>query len=182
MKSNTEEIEDQIKMTSIRGRLAFGVSCIQRFTDENEIKNTWIDRLIDTLWEFTTSERLDEWDEKISDLRPVHILDTSPGNKYSDYPSLSESDFNNLRQLYRQLPEAFIEMIDETIEIGIGNLYGGTGDYSEFTLKPTLRVFEKANSYLNEAPDFKQFMRSKFSEFHGWGDPIEKEKFKENVW
>jgi hypothetical protein len=171
------ELESQIKKTSIIGRLAFGSTCIEQFVAENKIENKWVDRLVQTLWEFTSSTRLDEWDEKIADLTPENILDTKPGNVYEDYPSLSKSDFIELKQVYLGLPEGFIAMIDNTIEVGVGNLYSGTGEYSDCTLKSTIKVHENAARLLSEVPSFSLFMLSGFHENHGWGHPVRRERF-----
>ena len=92
---NTEsEIENKVKQTSIRGRFAFGVFCIEKYLSENNVKSKWFDKLIPILWEFTNTDRMDLWEEKISDLTPLNILDSSPRNSYSDYPSLTELELD----------------------------------------------------------------------------------------
>ncbi len=171
------EIVDLFKQTSIRGRLAFGASCVQRFAEQYEIHDDWIDKLISVLWEFTTSRQLDMWEKKVRDLWPELILESSHKNTYMDYPSLTKSDFVELKDLYSNLPQAFVEMINNTIEIGVGNLFYGTGNFSESTLYYTLKVFQEATSMLLNIPDPHIFSVSKFSESGGWGEPIGRDKF-----
>lgn len=163
-----ETIEEVIKRISIRGRLAFGIKCIEQYVFENKISNRWIDKLIDTLWEFTSSTQLDFWESKIRDLEPINILDNHPDNVPSNY-SLTESDFYELRAFYQSLSKDFTDLIDYTIEIGTGNLYGGTGKYSEFTLKPTIKVYELSNRLLNKVPDINKFLMFGYMEGNGWG-------------
>jgi hypothetical protein len=175
---NTEhDIENKIKKTSIRGRFAFGVFCIEKYISENDIHSKWIDKLIPTLWEFTNTDKMDLWEEKISDLTPLNILEYSPRNSYSDYPSLSESEFNELKKYYSELDNELIQMIDETIEIGLGNLYGGTGEFSKETFESTMFVYKLADKLLSEKPNFDNFYKSRFTEFHGWGNNVERKFF-----
>ncbi len=169
-------LSEKIKNISIRGRFAFGIKCLEQYISESTIESAWIDKLLATLWEFTTSERLDMWDEKIKDLDPWNILDTHPDNKASDYKSLTENEFHELKDFYNSLDQDFIDMIGNAIEIGTGNLYGGTGKFSNETLQPTLELKKIARRKLKEIPKIKSFEFSRFSEQHGWGN-----KFNRNV-
>lgn len=67
--------ETLFKTISIRGRFAFGVMCIEKYLFENKIENPWVEKILILLWEFTNSESLDIWDEKISDINPQNILE-----------------------------------------------------------------------------------------------------------
>ncbi len=162
--------------TSILGRLAFATTCIEYYVKENNLKSIWIDRLINKLWEFTNSTDLGIWEYEIGDLNPHNILDSHPSNKATDYKSLSESDFEELKQLYNSLYPVFIEMISNTIEIGCANLYGGV--INKLTLTPTMRVYDISKKLQKDVPNIKPFTMSKFNEAHGWGNPKAKEKFK----
>lgn len=170
MDSETEQIQTLIKSISIRGRYAFGVKCIQQFLEEQKIKGKWIDRLILVLKEFTNTDKLDEWDDKISELDPENILDKHPDNKAEDYQSLTDQEFNDLQNFYNSLPNQLTKLISNVIYIGTGNLYGGTGSYSEPTFETTLKVIEQSKNILSTPPNINNFTFSKFSEFHGWGN------------
>ncbi|MEP0265875.1 hypothetical protein [Dokdonia sp.] len=177
MKIFQTTLESKIKKISIRGRLAFGINCIENYLTENNIVNQYMVMLVDTLWEATTSERLDLWEKKISDLDPSNILDPHPENFPSDYKLLTETAFYELKTFYINADEKFIFLIENTIEIGIGNLYGGTQKYSPTTLASTLDVHKIAISVLKEIPDINKFQFSKFSEHSGWGNPIKRINF-----
>jgi len=109
-KRNT--IESDLKKISITGRLAFGITCLEQYIKEQNLKNKWLDRLIDVLWEFTTSEDLEEWDNKISDLDPSNIIDKHSDNKASDYDSLTEFEFNELKKYYSGISNDLLLLID----------------------------------------------------------------------
>ncbi|WP_194096794.1 hypothetical protein [Flavobacterium proteolyticum] len=136
---------------------------------------------METLWEFTNTDRLDIWDEKIEDLNPWNILEEHPDNNPSNYKTLSINEFNELYIFYNSLDKNFIDMIGNVIEIGTGNLYGATGKFSLFSLKPTLEVLRIAKLEIKQIPDIKFFEFSKFSEENGWGNNFSKDKLK-NMW
>ncbi len=175
LKSKT--IENHFKTISITGRLAFAIKCLEQYIKEQQLESTWLDRLIELLWDFTTSEDLGKWDKKISDLDPNNIIDKHPDNKASDYDSLTEAEFNELKKYYTGISDALSLLIDLTIDIGTSNLYGGTGEYSKYTLESTLRVYWFAKENITKIPDINTFKISPYSEGRGWGNSIEKSAF-----
>jgi hypothetical protein len=174
-KNNT--IENQFKLISISGRLAFGVKCLEQYLIEKNILNKWLDKLINLMWEFTISEDLSEWDNKISDLDPSNILDTHPDNKASDYKSLTEPEFNELKNYYSNIDNDLLLLIDLIIDVGTTDLYGATGKYSKNTLDSTMRIYNFASEKINKIPEIDKFKISQFSERNGWGNRIEKIAF-----
>ncbi|WP_299184683.1 hypothetical protein [uncultured Aquimarina sp.] len=174
-KKNT--VENHFKKISIRGRLAFGVKCLEQYIKEKNLENKHLDKLISVLWDFTTSENLAEWDNKISDLHPNNIVDKHPDNKASDYKSLTESEFIDLKKYYSEISDDLFLLIDLIIDIGTTDLYGATGSYSKDTLQSTMRVYQFAQEKMNEIPNIHKFKISKFSEKSGWGNKIEKSAF-----
>ena len=78
--------------------------------------------MINTIWLLTTSNKLDLWDEKISDLDPINILDDQPLNRAGDYPSLTEAEFYELRAFFQQLDTNIVDLIGYAIQIGTMNL------------------------------------------------------------
>jgi hypothetical protein len=167
-------IETVFRKISIRGRFAFGVKCIERYISENKIEIDWIDKLLTQLWEFTESENLDIWDEKISDLNPTNILEVEYEKFPNDFPTINASVYKELKKIYQNLNGDFIKLISETIEIGTSNLYGGTGEYSTHSLKPTIEVYKIAVTVLSKMPDINSFIQYSFSESNGWGNKIVK--------
>ena len=68
-------------------------------------------------------------------------------------------------------------MVSWVIEIGRGNLYGGTGEFSEWSLNPTMEVLKIMERNNLSIPNLDRFEKSKFSKFHGWGIKREKSFF-----
>ena len=174
-KKNT--IESHFKKISIIGRLAFATKCLEQYIEEKGLQNKWLDRVIKVLWDFTTSEDLTEWDSRISDLDPNNVVEKHPNNNASDYKSLTESEFNELKEYYSTISDDLFLLIDLTIDIGTSNLYGATGSYSKNTLESTMKVYKFAQDKINTIPDIQRFKISKYSERYGWGKRVEKESF-----
>ena len=141
---------EMLKKISIRGRFAFGMTCLEQYAKENELSDELSNRIFDNLWEFTTTNKLDVWEEKISNSHDIEIFCNS-----------SDKDF--------------VSMIKKVIEIGTGNLYGGTDQYSSWTLEPTLELLKLSELKIKQMPKIKSFQFSKFSEDGGWGNIIIKD-------
>ncbi|MGR7814561.1 hypothetical protein [Lacinutrix undariae] len=159
-----------LKKISIRGRFAYGMKCLEQYVKENELKDELIVKILDNLWEFTNSDELDVWDEKISDLNPKHILNIQPEKIESEFPTITVNEYHELKKFYENSDTDFIIMVENVIEIGTGNLYGGIDEYSSWTLEPTLEMIKSMN--LKRIPNIKNFEFSKFSEDNGWGNKI----------
>ena len=55
---------------SIRGRLAYGVTCLEGICQTWNVKMEKINLLIETIWEFTLAENLADWDNAVRELLP----------------------------------------------------------------------------------------------------------------
>ncbi len=146
MKNYTKEIQE----ISIKGRFAFGVIILEEYIKENYIDDDWTPHLIEALWEFTTSKRLDLWEEKIHQFK---------------------NELNN-----QPLDNTLSSIIVTVIEIGRTELYGAITNHSNKTLILTLKLIEIAERELNKPIDIRKFKFSKFSEHYGWGKSFEAKK------
>ncbi|WP_409446088.1 hypothetical protein [Mariniflexile rhizosphaerae] len=161
-----------MKKISIRGRFAFGMKCLEQYAIENELSDKCINKIFDSLWEFTSSDELDIWEEKISDINPKYILNINPENIETEFPTITLDEYYEIKEFYKSSDKHFVSMVSEIIEIGVGNLYGGTDDYSSWTLNPTLELIKLAELNLKQIPKIENFEFSKFSEDNGWGNKI----------
>ena len=150
---------------SIRGRLAYGASCLENALQHFNIEDDLLHKkVLPQIWAFTSSFDLANWDASVRQIDPVCILDDHVPN-------------NALQILYSNLPAIIVEMISDVIEIGTGNLYGGTSDNSLFSMKPLLRVINACKANHIKLPDLDPFKKSSFEEAHGWGLAREKNFF-----
>jgi hypothetical protein len=163
-----------LKRISIRGRVAFALFLLEQIIAKNDL--FYLKMMIKYIKEFTESRQLDEWHYKIEKLTPEYILNSE---YYELKNIINELDFKNLKQCYYNLPEDVLMLVEDTIWIGISNLYGDTGEYSKGSLFYLRRVLLHSEKYNLEYPVFHN--RFSFFEGDGWGAPfnydIEKKTF-----
>lgn len=63
-------------------------------------------------------------------------------------------------------------MIAYTLNVGLNNLYGGTGEYSSLTVDPVLKVIQIGKENHIELPDITNFLNYSYQDKGGWGDII----------
>lgn len=149
---------------SIRGRIAYGITCLERLCTIWNVKNRKMDIFIECLWAFTSSNNLAHWEESILSLLPDNDEIEIYANKFG---------YNNLHPLNQKI---LTNAIWDVIEIGQGNLYGAFD--SKFSLYPLMTVIETIENQNIELPEITLFTHSKVSERGGWGNIIDKCYFK----
>jgi len=154
------------KRISIRGRVAYCIMCLENAFEKEKIESQESFSLLEKLWAFTNSHTLDEWDEMINDVTPCCILDEN--FDVNDFVEDANIVYR-FKDFYEKLPEYLNDIIDLTIGVGVGSLYGGVGSYSKRTLEPTLNVVELivANDVI--MPHIGLVANYSFDDFHGWG-------------
>lgn len=163
-------MEDSIKKISIRGRMYFCLQCLQNaFGEKNRRDEKFIGLILKTVKDFLRSEELDKWEESAENILPVNLLDSK--FNINDY-TMDHSLVLKLKLFYEQLPPYLTDLIDYTLNVGLNNLYGGTGEYSSFTLDPVLKVITICKQNNIKIPDISNFLKFSFNEEHGWGNTI----------
>jgi hypothetical protein len=169
---------DRLKETSIRGRVALGIACLETYFKHLNLQDdTLVKELLDKLWEFTSSNSLDEWEYEIKGILPTVILNSKASEKFENVSFLKHPQSKAYQMLYLTLPESLVTMIDTVADIGFANLYAGTAGYSKGSFDDTMVVIDLMNQSQLPLPDLARFERSEFSEFHGWGNAVNKAFF-----
>jgi hypothetical protein len=119
------DLAKNLEPVSINGRVAFGITCLEIMCSHWQISGASVQALLDKMWEFTESNRLDLWEEE--------VLEYCPG---SPVPDEEDADCFGLHHLPDEKQKAFCEMVYKVCEIGTANLYGGFR--SEFSMEPAL--------------------------------------------
>ncbi|WP_148707351.1 hypothetical protein [Chitinophaga skermanii] len=157
---------DFLKQLSIRARLAYAARCLEVALAHQNVCNELLERVINDIWKFTDTN-LDDW----ARIATKYFSDVIVDYHYpvSEYPSFSLDELEELRKVYSELPEFILSIIDNTIEIGMMNLYSDvTGDSPE-TLEPLIIVVETMVQCKVGLPSIKTFLKSPFQELDGWG-------------
>jgi hypothetical protein len=155
---------DKIETISIRGRLAFGATCFERALKHYNARTEQMNKLLLAIWQFTASEKLDQWEQNMRKF----LVD--------DYQLQEFSHKYDVSFLQEKEQQFLYELIDNVIEIGMGNLYAGY--VSKYTLNPTIKVAELMEREGIALPTLENFKRSKASEAHGWGNCVDKSFFR----
>ena len=165
-------ITNLLKGISIRGRMVFCILTLEElFKAINLLEDNNSIKLRNKLKEFTSSNRLDLWEQEINEYDPLSILDIHIDNNYEEYSYLSKEELLKFRDFYLNLPKYILELISNTIEVGAGNIYGATGKYSSFTLSPTIKVISYLNNEKKILKTAKMISRkSPFIQNNGWGN------------
>jgi hypothetical protein len=144
-----------IDSMSIRARVALGCACLETLCLEWGLLSGKMPGLLNALWEFTSSDRLDQWDGRVTALMPE-----TP----SELLQVLDQEFVDPQRL-----ELLLEMLKAVHAIGGENLYSGF--VSEFTRLPTERVLELLSNAEVPPPNLAPFVKSTVLECGGWGKP-----------
>lgn len=169
MKLTGAELEAFLKKISIRGRMALGISCLEIAIKELGLSDdNAFECLCSDLWEFVSANNKN-WEEKINRYYPVVLVKNMDWGQINIDKFLSTNKEQESDAICQEMAALFEELIDQVIYIGTSNLYGGTGEYSQWSLEPTLKVLSIMEQLHFRIPNLIPFSKSKFSEVHGWG-------------
>lgn len=155
--------EADIEPISIRGRVAFGVACLENVCWSWGLVGKEFDQLLKKFWDFTESLDLCRWEREVAALIPDTIQELA-----QLYPTAG---------LTPEQVGILFALLQTVWEIAIGNAYGAFR--SGFTLLPTLDLvglMQDADVY---PPDIRPFKKSPVSEDGGWGRPVPRSFFAE---
>ncbi|TWP27059.1 hypothetical protein ETU08_07650 [Apibacter muscae] len=163
-------MKNSIKKISIRGRMYFCLVCLQNAFKQNNINNGESNLIINIIKEFLESNNLSDWEELANNIQPINILDEK--FNINDF-SFEHKLVLKLKIFYEHIPAYLTEMIDYTLDVGLNNLYGGTGEYSPLTLEPVLKIIDLCKENSIEFPDINNFLQYSYQDDDGWGFPIQ---------
>ena len=171
-------ISESFKNISIRGRVAFFSSYLEHIIiNNNRTLDDW-EIILTEIWAFTSTNRLDDWHEKVAEYLPESILeDISFEKKETIYISIE--DYTNLRLLYIGAEKEILYLIEQIFYIGTIELYGSAGEkglQSLLIIKEVLEYIEFNTSSLPPLPDIGVYKKFKFSDEYGWGIAFLKEQ------
>ena len=170
------------KQISIRGRFAYGLTCLEKLIVFYGINNTILNSTIKKFWEFTNIEKLGELEDYFCNIDPFCILTDYPKLKEQPerkhefgYDDLTLNEMEQVFELYKDLPLNIRDILTHLVTIANSNISAGCGEFSILTFEPTLKIANIISEYsLIDAPKPTDFLFSDFRQNHGWGDRFEK--------
>lgn len=155
------------KKVSINGRYAYGLVCLENAFQKEKVHHAQMKPLVDFLWTFTTSSKLDLWQGEVDELCPETILDSR--TDFHDLDILSYDEAVLYKSFYESLPAYLIELIDTVMWIGLSNLYVGIGTYSSSSYEQLVILVSLCEENKVPQPALDVFQASSFNEMNGWG-------------
>jgi hypothetical protein len=163
-KPDDKQLAALIDQISIWGRLAFGITCLERLCTAWSIREAeGIRSVIDTLWsfrDFLAQGRLDLWDSKCRETLPDFV---------SQIPALTDN-----AHLTGDQQTTLLDAITVVWEIGSGNLYSAFQSYITRTSTLDAMRIMRANGI--DMPDLRNYLKAPASE-DPWGVPYPPEIF-----
>jgi hypothetical protein len=171
-----------VKQISIRGRFAFGLTCLEKIIDNDRLNDELLDTIIEEFWRFTNSEKLGQYEAYFTTRDPGCVLSDFPTLKMHPekmhefgYDNISNSELETLYELYSGLPAPVTNILTHLTTIANSNISAGCGEYSILTFEPTLKIIEIIQDF--GTIDFfkpEDFLFSDYRQKQGWGDEFSK--------
>jgi hypothetical protein len=161
--------ENIIKLISIRGRMYYCSFCLKDAFEQNGIINEETNLIMNIIYDFIQTNEFDKWEGFAENILPVNILDKK--FDINDF-SMDHDIIYKLKLFYKNIENYMVDLIDYTLNVGLVNLYGGTGEYRLKTLDYTLNVIRICKQNNIEMPDINNFLKYSFKEMGGWGNII----------
>ena len=156
---------------SIRGRVAYGICCLQNTLIWADASTEEWHLILDHLWEFTESENIEEWFYSTAEYLPEYVLDNVPFHKReNEYVSQSFNDY--LATIYRKTNPIIYKIMDAIFMAGTIEMYGSIVDGGQQSLSHIIRLIDIMKSNNIPLPDY-----SIFKKFTGsWGRTFSREE------
>ncbi|KAA8756747.1 hypothetical protein [Paenibacillus sp. UASWS1643] len=163
---------EQFKYISLRGRVAYGISCFENIilTLKYDV-NDW-KLVLNYLWEFTSTQYLDDWNEVVVELIPENLLEFQTYEEH-EFERLSKDEFLYLFKLYQYIDRSINTSIRDIYELGISHAYSVIEGYGENSLNSLQKIINFMNHSNFPLPDIQSFLIYSIKENRGWGDKFD---------
>jgi len=172
-------LQFRLRQISIPGRLAYSIECLENvisiLIDKSIIIKSdeiFIRLIIDRLWEFTESQDLSVWEKRGVEISPFVIFDVHEENYFEDYETLSVQELHDLKSFYEKCPNYLNDVIDNCVEIGLSNLYGGITGVAQTSIDKVKNIIELLAENKIKIPNVDRYSKFKFK--NGWADNFTK--------
>ncbi len=154
-----------LRRTSIRGRAALALTCIERALARFGERDQRILELVEVLWGYVEQKNLSAVDQAWRETRAADDL-------------LEAVDKGlPLPESYRGLPQFLAKALDDAVWIGLSQMYGAVEGYGEESLDLTVGVVDSCARNGVAIPALTPFARHAFVEGDGWGPPVNRTFF-----
>ena len=189
---------------SIRGRMAYGICCLERILARDNIRSKDWDFVLNLMWEYTSLpydniedvRNLDDWDYEAAECRFGAVENRVQGGKnvHSRPYDLPDEKFTFVAKAYKNFQDIY-PVAGKIFEVGLAELCGGEkypGYATSQCLSELLVLIEKTGIEFPSIEPFKKYafnvktyIGSRYSDY-AFGTPFDGKKefsiyFKEQV-
>lgn len=168
-------VED-FKNISIRGRVAYGIACLERALLVYHCQNSMWNSVLEKLWSYTSVKYLDDWYYEIAEYLPDSISETTEYIS-SEFEFLSEEQFNDLKILYGESNIIIEKLFRLIFEMGTIDIYGKLEKHSMNTLDKLGEILKIMNIANIELPEIQFFLKYRYEDNNGWGECIDGKEY-----
>jgi hypothetical protein len=152
---------------SIRARVAYGILCLESLINFFQLdKNKW-EFVLKELWKYTNSN-VGRWHEVMSEIIPFSVCEEIDFQE-KGCVIINEQTHNQLKDIYSEVNQDLLAIIDLVFEIGTRDLYSTITNKSQDTLLYIQKINTILNKYKIDPPNYRIFEKYSISENNGWG-------------
>ncbi len=155
-----------LKQISMRGRMAFGLACVERLAAKYNFQSSKYMELLGLLWEFTETENFGEWNLRLTGGQWEHV------RAFGFWLINDEGRPKPNSNPFPDAPEVVVAMLGLCAAIGEAHLYGAfVSEESECLLEKVLAIMAEEGVPL---PPLDRFQRNDVNatpDFPGIGFP-----------
>lgn len=166
---------EQFKNISMRGRVAYGILCLESTLNSEEKFSKGWKLVLERLWSYTEIKYLDEWQDKTLEILPSSIMEIENFEE-EDLEYVSQTEFDVLKSLYGNANNMVLDMIEVIFYIGTLELFGSISNGAIQSLKQLEKLLSIMNSIPVEPPAIGLVRRYSFQEENGWGTSFNKKE------
>ena len=183
------------KKISIRGRVAFGICCLENAMEKYKVSGQGWNLLLEKLWSFTSLPAvfvpidsggiefvLERWAD-INDFMPYSKFFYEPYSyvdlcKYLmlyNRKIIDENEYYLLREAYRDTNDIITSICSFAVDIGMCELWSTPDRYSATTLEELYKLIDFMNKNNISLPDMEPFKQYEYNpkgiddDSRGWG-------------
>jgi hypothetical protein len=160
---------DDFKMVSIRGRLAYAISCLENALKYYKCNTTDWRIVLEQLWTYTDIQFFDDWHYTIAEILPESVLESNIFD-VDDHEYINEMQFICLHNLYSNTNNEIKDIIQFIFNIGICEFYGKLENYGQLTLDNMEVLINYMISNSIPLPDMSRFKVFYYDDGNGWGE------------
>jgi hypothetical protein len=161
------EHQDLLKTTSIGGRIALALTCVERAVQLYQVRDRRITELVEIMWRFVEQKDWESVDQAWRQLPVVDLLDAAE----LGWP---------VPVSYRSLPLFLPRVLYETLELGLDSMYHALSGYDKPSYDRVVQILTLCEQGGITIPALGRFARMPFTDGRGWGHPVPRSFFQDD--